>query len=308
MKTENMTKNEKPFLTKPLVVTLLATLCCALWGSATPFIKLGYEMILPEKNVASTLLFAGVRFFVAGILTILIYSIAQRKILYPKKRNLMKVANLSLFQTILQYTFFYIGLANTTGVKGTIISSSTAFFAILFASLVLRQEKLTFKKMFACVLGFAGIVIINLNGLKLNFNFLGDAFVLFSTIASAISAALAKKYSSDEEPVILSGYQFAFGGLVLIAIGLSLGGCIVITSLKAAMVLLYLAFLSAVAYSVWSVLLKYNHVSKVTAHSFLIPVFGVLLTSLLLSEQSGTHIVNVIISLVLVCLGIATNK
>jgi len=308
MKTENMTKNEKPFLTKPLVVTLLATLCCALWGSATPFIKLGYEMILPEKNVASTLLFAGVRFFVAGILTILIYSIAQRKILYPKKRNLMKVANLSLSQTILQYTFFYIGLANTTGVKGTIISSSTAFFAILFASLVLRQEKLTFKKMFACVLGFAGIVIINLNGLKLNFNFLGDAFVLFSTIASAISAALAKKYSSDEEPVILSGYQFAFGGLVLIAIGLSLGGCIVITSLKAAMVLLYLAFLSAVAYSVWSVLLKYNHVSKVTAHSFLIPVFGVLLTSLLLSEQSGTHIVNVIISLVLVCLGIATNK
>ncbi len=311
MKTQtlpNETKKDKSILTNPLLLTLLATLCCALWGSATPFIKLGYAMILPEKNVSSTLLFAGIRFFLAGVLTIIIYSIAQRKFLYPKKKNLLKVANLSLFQTILQYTFFYIGLANTTGVKGTIISGSTTFFAILFASLVLRQEKLTFQKMFACILGFAGIVIINLNGLKLSFNFFGDAFVLFSTMASAASAALAKKYSSDEEPVVLSGYQFALGGLVLMAIGFSLGGRISVTSLSALAVLLYLAVLSAVAYSVWSVLLKYNHVSKVTAHSFLIPVFGVLLTSLLLSESSGVHTANIIISLVLVCLGIAINK
>ena len=301
-------QKEKNLMTKSLVVTLLATLCCALWGSATPFIKLGYEMMLPEKDVASTLLFAGLRFIFAGVITILIYSIAQKKFLYPQKRNLLKVCNLSLFQTIIQYAFFYIGLANTSGVKGTIISGSTTFFAILFASLVLRQEKLTFKKMFACVLGFLGIVIINLNGLKLNFNFFGDAFVLFSTIASAISAAFAKKYSSDEQPVILSGYQFAFGGVVLMSIGLILGGSISITSFPAFMVFLFLALISAVAYSVWSVLLKYNHVSRVTAHSFLIPVFGVLLTSLMLSESSGVGTVNIIISLVLVCLGISLNR
>ncbi len=36
--------NEKKlFITKPLGIGLLACLCCLLWGSATPAIKIGYE-------------------------------------------------------------------------------------------------------------------------------------------------------------------------------------------------------------------------------------------------------------------------
>ena len=62
-------------------MTLAALLCCALWGSATPFIKTGYELLMPEKNVSSTILFAGIRFTLAGIMTVLIYSIARRKLL-----------------------------------------------------------------------------------------------------------------------------------------------------------------------------------------------------------------------------------
>ena len=43
-----MQNNSKSsFFTNPLVLTLGALLCCALWGSATPFIKIGYELILP---------------------------------------------------------------------------------------------------------------------------------------------------------------------------------------------------------------------------------------------------------------------
>ena len=57
---------------KPLIVACLAIFCCALWGSATPFIKIGYELILPERNTASTILFAGIRFAFAGLLTVVI--------------------------------------------------------------------------------------------------------------------------------------------------------------------------------------------------------------------------------------------
>ncbi|MBQ7915616.1 MAG: DMT family transporter [Firmicutes bacterium] len=291
-------------LTNTFVIALGALLCCALWGSATPFIKIGYQLMLPQSGVPSTMLFAGIRFTLAGIITVLIYSIGRKQFLRPKKQNWGKVMQIGLFQTIIQYIFFYVGLANTSGVKGTIISGSSAFFCLLVASLIFRQEKLTLKKIFGCVLGFAGIIIVNLNGLDFNMNFFGDAFVLFSTIAYSISSVLMKRYSKDEDPVVISGYQFIFGGIVMIVIGLCLGGTVVITSVKAAGVLIYLSFLSAVAYSVWGVLLKFNPVSRVTIYSFMTPVFGVILSSLMLSEQSNVAPLNLIITLVLVCAGI----
>ncbi len=295
---------KKNIFTNTFVVAVLALFCCALWGSATPFIKIGYELILPAKNVSSTILFAGIRFALAGVITVLIYSIARRRFLYPKRENISKVVKISCFQTIIQYVFFYIGLSNTTGVKGTIASGSNAFFAMLVASLIFRQEKLTFKKVFACLIGFLGIVLVNLEGLDFNMNFTGDCFVIFSAIAYAVSSVLIKIYSRDEDPVVLSGYQFILGGIVMIIIGAVFGGVVSFGSAAAVGVLLYLACLSAVAYSLWGVLLKHNPVSKVTIYSFMIPVFGVILSSLMLDEASRVQPLNLIVTLVLVCTGI----
>lgn len=297
-------KGKSGIYTNMLFVSAAALLCCALWGSATPFIKMGYELLLPERNVPSTILFAGIRFALAGLLTVLIYSVSRRKFLYPKKENLGKVLIVSAFQTVLQYIFFYIGLANTTGVKGTIISGSNAFFAILVASLIFKQEKLTLKKMVGCLVGFAGIVVVNLNGLDLNMNLLGDGFVLFSAMSYAVSSVLIKRYSKEEDPVIISGYQFIMGGLFMVLAGLMFGGKVVISSGSGLSVLIYLSFLSAIAYALWGILLKYNPVSRVTIFSFMIPVFGVLLSELLLAEQSNVSLLNLLITLVLVSSGI----
>ena len=299
-----MENNKNKLFTNTFFVAIAALLCCALWGSATPFIKTGYELMLPERNTASTMLFAGIRFTLAGIITVLIYSIARRKFLFPKKENWGKVVTVGCFQTIIQYVFFYIGLANTSGVKGTIISGSNAFFAMLVASLIFRQEKLTIKKVTACIIGFIGIIIVNLNGLDFNMNFLGDGFVLFSAIAYAFSSVLIKIYSKYEDPVVISGYQFIFGGVVMVLIGFALGGVIAINTVTALLVLIYLACLSAVAYALWGVLLKHNPVSKVSIYSFMIPVFGVLLSNIMLTEQSNVSPVNLLITLVLVCTGI----
>ncbi len=298
-----MSQNKNKLFTNTLFVSLAAILCCALWGSATPFIKIGYELIRPEATVSSTILFAGVRFLFAGIITVIIYSIARRKFIYPKARNLGKVATVGLFQTVIQYFFFYMGLSLTSGVKGTVISGSNTFFSILIASLIFRQEKLTAKKIFACVLGFAGIIIVNLKGLDLNLNW-GDAFVLFSTVAYAVSSVLMKRFSNDEDPVVISGYQFIMGGSVMIVTGLLMGGKIQVNSLEAFGVLTYLSFLSAIAYALWGVLLKHNPVSRVTVFSFMIPVFGVLLSELMLTEASNVSYVNLLIALVLICTGI----
>lgn len=300
-----MQTKSKKIYTNPIFVAITALLCCALWGSATPFIKMGYEL-LDVSGVASIILFAGIRFTLAGIITVVIYSIARHRLLYPKKQNLGYVAKISCFQTVIQYIFFYIGLANTTGVKGTIGSGSNVFFAIFIASLIFRQEKLTLKKVLACVIGFAGIIVVNLKGLDLNMNLLGDGFVLFSAASYATSSVLMKRYSQYEDPVVLSGYQFILGGIVMIIAGLAFGGSISFASGSGMGVLVYLSFLSAVAYSLWGILLKHNPVSSVTVYSFMIPVFGVLLSWLLLTEKSNVSVINLLIALVLICTGIIT--
>lgn len=298
-------QNEKTTIfKKPLVVVVCALICCALWGSATPFIKTGYELLLPEKDVPSTILFAGIRFAMAGVITVLIYSVARRKVLYPKTENVPRVLLVGLFQTVIQYIFFYVGLANTSGVKGTIASGTSAFFAVLVASLIFRQEKLTVKKVVACILGFAGIVVVNLDGLEFTMNFFGDAFVIFSAISLAFSSVLIKRFSKYEDPVVISGYQFIAGGAFMVAVGLIFGGRMTFTDIKGILVLVYLAFLSAVAYALWGMLLKFNPVSKVSVFSFTTPIFGTILSEIMLSESSGVKPLNLIITLALVSSGI----
>ena len=89
---EKIMNQKKSVFQNPWVLMVTALFCCALWGSATPFIKIGYELILPpDRSVSSVILFAGIRFSLAGVLTILVGSFLQKKFLVPKKSSFSKV-------------------------------------------------------------------------------------------------------------------------------------------------------------------------------------------------------------------------
>lgn len=295
------------WITSPLGVCLLATVSCALWGSAFPCIKIGYRLFqIPAEAVSTQILFAGVRFTLAGFLVIAIASLGRRRPLKPKKGSWGMILKLAAFQTVLQYLFFYIGLANASGVKSSIIEGSNVFFSILVASLVFRQERFTGQKILGCLVGFAGVVLVNWtkDGLGVGMHWNGEGFVLLSTVAYAFSAALIKEYSRREDTVVLSGYQFAAGGLVMVAWGLAGGGRLEAVSAQGLFMLLYLAFISAAAYTLWSLLLKHNPVSRVAVYGFMNPVFGVILSAWLLAENDQAFGVKTAAALLLVCLGI----
>jgi drug/metabolite transporter (DMT)-like permease len=302
----NKINSQGKIFTNTVFVVFAAIFCCALWGSATPFIKMGYKVMFEggKPDVPSTILFAGIRFAFAGLITVIIYSVARKKILYPKRENLWRVGVIAVFQTIVQYFFFYIGLANTTGEKGTIISGSSSFFAILISCLIFRHEKLTLKKIAACIIGFAGIIAVNINGIDFNMNFTGDTFVLFASMSLGVSSVLVKIFSRHEDPVVISGYQFMLGGIVMCVVGLAFGGSVDLSNPIGVLILAYLALLSAIAYALWGVLLKHNPVSKVTIFSFMTPVFGVLLTRIMLPDSTSVSIISMLVALLLVCLGV----
>lgn len=301
-----MQQSEREFQ-KNWVVCAIAMLCCLLWGSAFPCIKIGYRLFaIDSADTASQILFAGARFTLAGILTIAIGSVMNGSLLIPAKGSWGMVGKLCMVQTVIQYLLFYIGLANTTGVKSSIIEASNVFFALLVSSLLFRYEKLGKGKIMGCIVGFAGVVLINLNGTGLDgsMSFWGEGCILLSALSYALSSVLIKKYSQKENPVTLSGYQFAAGGLIMAAAGLLLGGRLTGFSVASTGLLVYMAMISAVAYSLWGVLLKYNPVGKVTVYGFMNPVFGVILCAVLLGEKNQAFTLQGLISLLLVCLGI----
>lgn len=308
------------FLQKPVIVWAGALISCALWGSAFPCIKLGYAwQHIAADDTAAQILFAGIRFTMAGLLTILIGSFMHREALVPHSFDTVKkAALLCLFQTVLQYLFFYIGLAHASGVNASIIEGLNVFVAVLIAGLLFRLEKVTAQKMLGCAIGFGGLIIVNLSGGKLGgLAWNGEGFIFISTIAYAFSSVLMKKFSKTENPMLLSGWQFLFGGLIMALWGWVTGGrlsfyrtsdpasdtALAVLNMPAILMLLWLAFVSAAAYSIWSMLLKYNPVSRVAVFGFMNPVFGVILSAWLLREGQKLG-VSAVLSLVLVCVGI----
>jgi len=282
-----------------------ATLCCLLWGSSYPAIKSGYELFaIATDDIPSKIVFAGYRFLFAGVL-LLLFAMAQRKpIARLSQRQYGQIAILGLTQTSIQYIFFYIGLAFTTGVKGSIMNATGTFFSVLLAHLIYKNDRLSYNKSIGCVLGFAGVMLVNVNPSLLDFSFsmMGDGFVVLAAFILSASMLYGKRISQTVDPTVMTGWQLAFGGGVLVLGGYLTGGTLAVHSMKAAALLGYLTLLSSIAFALWSVLLKYNRVSMIAPFNFVVPVAGTVLSAIFLGENILE--MKYAIALVLVCSGI----
>ena len=298
--------NSETFFTRPSNVLLLSILCTLLWGSAFPSIKIGYQLFgLATDDIASKLLFAGIRFFAAGLITLTISRLQSGRVLYPKASNLKDILLVSLFLTVLEYVFFYISLSHITGVKGSIINASASFFVVILAHFFYKNDKFTISKITGCIIGFAGIVLINFNGMStsdLSFNLLGDGFMIFSALSFAIGSLISKNVCQKADATMVTGYQLGIGGIILIFFGLINGGSLKSITLPGIFLLTYMAFLSAIAFTIWTILSKYNKIGKIAIYNFLTPVFGTLLSAIFLGDNlfNWYHL----FALILVCVGI----
>lgn len=289
-------------MTSPYVVALLALFSTFLWGSAFPSIKMGYALFSISSS-SEKIMFAGVRFFISALLIFSFCLVTKRPFKLTRK-GLYHLIALGFIQTTIQYILFYIGLSNTSGTKGSILAATNTLFSVLLVQFVYKEDSLSIKKVAGLVLGFSGVVIVNLSGSTVEggFSFMGDGLIILSSLMGAIGGIYTKKLTQEIDAFLISGYQLLIGALFLIGVGLTGGSGGLTLSVKGAALLLYLGFVSAAAFSIWTLLLKYNPVSKVTIYKFTIPLFGVLLSYLFLSERlMGTHVLS---SIVLVSLSI----
>ena len=279
--------NAHPFFSNRKVVFALATFCCLLWGSAYPAIKNGYLLFaIGAGDIPAKMVFAGYRFVLAGLLLLVGALVTRRRIFALSARNVREIVALGVTQTSIQYVFFYVGLAYTTGVKSSIMNATGTFFSVLIAHFIYHNDRLSYAKVLGCLVGFVGVMVVNFKPGSFDFHFtlLGEGCVVMAAFVLAAASIYGKKISQHMDSVVLTGYQLAIGGVVLLLAGYGTGGELTGFTVKSSLLLLYLALLSSASFGIWTILLKYNRVGLVTIFNFLVPIFGALLSALFLGE------------------------
>ena len=213
--------------------------------------------------------------------------ISKRKPPTLSKKDILPVCSLGVVQTGLQYIFTYIGIGFTSGTNTSIITACASFFTVLIG----------------CILGFSGIIAINFGGTVSTDTWFGDMMILFSTISAAAGNIVAKKVTTGRDPFPVTAFQLLTGGFILLVSGICCGGSIGLINVESVSVLLWLAFVSAAAFSLWTALLKFHDASRISVFNLLVPVFGTVLSGLMLGEN--VFRIETLISLILISLGIA---
>lgn len=294
----------KTLISNKYIAYLGAIFCTLLWGTAFPFIKLGYQSLsIAETDVGSKLLFAGERFVIAGVLVFLFSLFTNKKSALPKKTDLAPILLLGLVQTALQYLFSYTGVGFTTATNTSVITGTVSLISVIMAAIFFKTDKLTLPKTIGCIIGFSGIFFVNFG--ELNFGsvtLLGDFLVLMSAFCGAGGNIITKKITDNRNPVMLTAFQLFAGGVLLIVIGFIMGGKTDYNNLQSILILCWLSFVSAVAFLLWTVLLRHHPVSRISVFNMLIPIFGTLWSGILLGEDILKW--KNLVSLILISIGI----
>ncbi|MBT3320360.1 MAG: DMT family transporter [Clostridia bacterium] len=288
---------------KKSVMIIAALFCCLLWGSAFPSVKISYSL-LNLANEFQKILFAGIRFTIAG-LAVLVFAKVKLKIrIKPTRSEMPFILLIAMLQTFGMYTLYYIGIGNTTGVKASILVSMSVFVVVILAHFVFKNDKLSWRKIIGLILGIAGVVLVNfslLDASLFSFSLTGEGFIAISSLFSAATAILIRKNAGKVDAVKLNGWQLFIGGLLLMTVGFIGYPHFPAFTWATGLLLIYLAAISAVAFTVWFVLIRHHNVSYLSQFKFAIPIFGSLLSVIFIPEE---HLgLEILAAILLVALG-----
>ena len=177
---------------RPFWVVAFALTAAIAWGWAYPLIKLGFaEFGITQVMTGSKMLFAGVRFILAGLIVLAIAAATRRRFEVAGAGGWLYVLLFALLNTGLHYYFFYVGLSYSDGARAAILNSLGTFLLVLLACMFFKSDKLTSSKIIGCALGFAGIMALNIGGgAGGGFTFMGDGMIILNTFCAALAGLM----------------------------------------------------------------------------------------------------------------------
>ena len=278
--------SEKSIFQRPFWVVTFALSAAISWGWAYPLIKLGFdEFGIIQSMTGSKMLFAGIRFFISGVLILCIARFFKRDFRIRNNNGVWYILLYALLNTTLHYAFFYIGLSHSDGARAAILNSLGVFMLVLLACVFFKSDKLTTKKMLGCVIGFAGILSLNLGKESYSeFTMMGDGMIVMNALCSAFAGLLTRGLGKFVDVVVGTGYSLAIGGLLLVLPGVVMGGVLPHVTPYGILLLGLQVCISTLGFTLYNKLLSCNPVGKVAIFNSLIPVVGAITSCICLHE------------------------
>lgn len=300
-------EKERRFYSNPRNFFVLSLLLYFCWAFAIPFTKLGYAAFqIGESDIQDILVWGGVRLFFGGLLVLIVGALKGRKVLQETRTDWFNMLKLSLIMSVIQYTCLNIGTVKSPGVVASILVSTGSFIGVLLSSLVFKEDKLTARKMIGCVFGLIAVIILNIQNLHtvITISIAGSFFVIAAQFAGNLGAIYLKIISQGKSAVYIGAGQTCIGGGILIILGYLCGGRLVaVEPTKGIIPVLGVVCVTAVGLLLSTPLYKYNDISKVVIFSLLQPIFGTVISGVLLGEPLAS--VPLILSLALNSTGVA---
>ena len=282
-----MEDNEKlPIFQRPVWVVAFALTAAMAWGWAYPLIKLGFaEFGITQTMTAGKMLFAGVRFTLSGLIVLSIAACTKRRFSVATSSSWLYILLFALLNTGLHYYFFYVGLSYSAGARAAILNSLGVFMLVLLACVFFKSDRLTLRKIAGCVIGFAGIMALNLGAADSgSFTFMGDGMIILNAFCSAFAGLMTRGLGKRVDVFVGTGYSLTFGGLMLVLPALLMGGGLPNVTLAGVVILFLLICISTLGFTLYNKLLTCNPVGKVAIFNSLIPVVGAITSCLCLGE------------------------
>lgn len=281
-----MSQNNTSIFQRPLWVSVFALTAAIAWGWAYPLIKLGYqEFCISADMTGSKMLFAGIRFCISGLIILFAARLTKRDFSLRSNSDWWYVLLFTMLNTTLHYAFFYIGLSHAEGARSAILNSMSVFSVVILACVFFKSDKMNMQKVIGCLLGFVGILALNLGGKDSgHFTLLGDGFIILNALCSASASLLTRGLSKRIDVFVGTGYSLALGGLLLIIPALAIGGTLPNVTFIGCGILFLLICISTLGFGLYNKLLSCNPVGKVAIYNSLIPVVGAVTSCLCLSE------------------------
>lgn len=264
--------------------------CALLWGSAFPCIKLVYQEWKSagiEASVTDLWWFAGVRFTIAGAVLLLI-SKQPLKDLRASSPKLL--ALFTLTQTTGQYLFFYFALSLATGSLSSLIISTGSFWWLLLAPLILKTPWPSRWQWLAILIGAVGVTVATYApGQQSSGSILGVVSMLIATLLGALGVITFSQLKPTIGPRAGTGFSLFAGGLILLIVGApAFADAASLLSPKIIGLTLWLAFVSAAAFTLWNHLSTLHPVNLLASYRFLIPVCGIAESLLFIPGEKAT--------------------
>ena len=159
------------------------------------------------------------------------------------------------------------------------------FSVVILACIFFKSDRMTLRKVVGCVIGFAGILSLNLGGADSGrFTWLGDGMIILNALCGATASLLTRGLGKRLNVFVGTGYSLAIGGVILVVCGLLFGGTLPQVTVLGLLWLFLLICISTVGFTLYNKLLTCNPIGKVAIYNSLIPVVGAVSSCLCLHE------------------------